>query len=408
MLYAKTMQPPPKPPNAQFSPELRDYVQRAFAIDNYVAGIEKKDLEQKLKDIINDATARGVVLSLDWKNYPLPQHIIQREMYPPTPWMQTASLSLNQPAAHDTFANVNSPNKKRKSFELEPTNTDDVNTPPWRQADAKNPFEERITYATQAAAERMEKRQRKFGGGKLDESSKLPANLEKRKQRFETGKAGMQSPLSSRGDTPMGDVQDGPVVGLCQDLEKPYSRLTSAPRPETVRPLSVLRKTLEHLKMKWRTENNYSYICDQFKSLRQDLTVQHIKSDFTVAAYEIHARIALEKGDLGEYNQCQTQLRALHKQKLGGHPEEFLAYRILYFIYTSNRTDMNSVLADLTPLDKQEQAVKHALEVRSSLALGNYHKFFRLYLDTPNMGAYLIDMFIVRERLSALTAICKA
>jgi len=40
--------------------------------------------------------------------------------------------------------------------------------------------------------------------------------------------------------------------------------------------------------------------------------------------------------------------------------------------------------------------------------LGNYHRFFRLYLDTPNMGAYLMDMFVTRERLLALSNICRA
>jgi len=87
---------------------------------------------------------------------------------------------------------------------------------------------------------------------------------------------------------------------------------------------------------------------------------------------------------------------------------EFKAYRILYFIHTSNRTALNDVLADLTPAEKEEQAIKHALGVRSALALGNYHRFFRLYLETPNMGAYLMDMFVVRERLAALANICKA
>jgi hypothetical protein len=167
-------------------------------------------------------------------------------------------------------------------------------------------------------------------------------------------------------------------------------------------------KTLDLLKKKWKSDNNYTYICDQFKSLRQDLTVQHIRNEFTVSVYEIHARIALEKGDLGEYNQCQTQLRALYAQQLGGHPTEFKAYRILYFIHTRNWTAMNDALADLTPADKQTHAVKHALDVRSALALGNYHRFFQLYLDTPNMGAYLMDMFVDRERLSALAVICKA
>lgn len=238
--------------------------------------------------------------------------------------------------------------------------------------------------------------------------SKSQSSLEQRRRRFEDAGSGSYSPNTPQ--TPRGPTPEpvGPVIGRLQKLEKNYFRLTSAPNPEDVRPLDVLRKTLELLKKKWKSEGNYTYICDQFKSLRQDLTVQHIKNDFTTTVYEIHARIALEKGDLGEYNQCQTQLRALYKQNLGGHPVEFKAYRILYFILTRNRTDMNDMLSDLTPTDKKEPAIKHALDVRSALALGNFHKFFRLYLSVPNMGAYLMDMFVERERLAALASICRA
>ncbi|KAJ1843661.1 hypothetical protein LPJ70_003295, partial [Coemansia sp. RSA 2708] len=198
------------------------------------------------------------------------------------------------------------------------------------------------------------------------------------------------------------------IVGTCTQLEKSYLRLTSAPDPSKVRPLPVLRNTLDLLKRRWVEDSNYTYICNQFKSMRQDLTVQRITNSFTVEVYETHARIALETNDLGEYNQCQTQLKQLYAMGLSGHAMEFLAYRILYFLYTRNKGDINAALAAMTPAEKQAPAVGHALNLRAAMAAGNYHRFFKLYLAAPNMGAYLIDNFIDRERCAALQRMCKA
>ncbi|KAI9020707.1 SAC3/GANP/Nin1/mts3/eIF-3 p25 [Phycomyces nitens] len=217
------------------------------------------------------------------------------------------------------------------------------------------------------------------------------------------------------------------IIGTSSKLEKQYLRLTSAPDPSTVRPLGILKQTLELLKDKWKAEQNYTYICDQFKSMRQDLTVQRIRDEFTVQVYEIHARIALEKGDLGEYNQCQSQLKQLYTLGIPGNVMEFTAYRILYFLHTQNWSgkptdfiyikkklkiiqplDINSIMAEVTPEQKRDEAVQHALQVRSCLATCNYHRFFRLYTSAPNMGGYLMDQFIERERVQALIILCKA
>jgi SAC3 family protein LENG8/THP3 len=79
-----------------------------------------------------------------------------------------------------------------------------------------------------------------------------------------------------------------------------------------IRPYAILQQTLVELKKRWRAKVSYEWICNQFKSLRQDLTVptmyfvrgllvltfpcqvQRIKNEFTVQVYEIHARMALE------------------------------------------------------------------------------------------------------------------
>ncbi len=401
---------PPKK-KVDWPPAVRQYVQRCFVPENMIKGISREDMEAKLKSVITHAAESNNLDSVNWADLPLPQQMLQEErtrslLTPSSVAFSRPSPSPPAPFVPDPVLNSNSDTlTKRKSSELTKRDNDQVDQPPWRQSPSKNGFEDRISFAPTPP----DKRQRLDSHAKT--ASKSNANLEHRRKRFDNTQLGFRSPLndsSSNANTPSASEDIGPVIGRSQKMEKNYFRLTSAPNPDTVRPLPVLQQTLELLKRKWKQEANYTYICDQFKSLRQDLTVQHIKNEFTVNVYEIHARIALEKGDLGEYNQCQTQLRALYKQNLGGHPMEFKAYRILYFIHTCNRTDMNDVLSELTPTDKADRAVKHALDVRSSLALGNYHRFFQLFLETPNMGAYLIDMFVARERLAALASICRA
>ncbi|KAL1952553.1 hypothetical protein VTO42DRAFT_4822 [Malbranchea cinnamomea] len=384
---------------------VRQYVQRSFVPEYQVPEVSREEMEAKLREVITKAAEGSGLNDVDWDNLPLPQQMILEER-------KKLAMELSQkklqdvpafPATHDVKSDFP---QKRKSTEFS-SGQDEAgrSTPPWRRtANPRNGYEDRASYP-----HLVDKRRRI---GDMDDSktvSKLKHTLETRRQRFENPNPPyQQSGLGESDEIGKASPDSGPIIGTCQQLEKNYFRLTAPPRPENVRPLEVLRKTLDLLKRKWRSEGNYGYICDQFKSLRQDLTVQHIKNEFTVSVYEIHARIALEKGDLGEYNQCQTQLRALYAMQLGGHPTEFKAYRILYFIYTRNQTAINDALADLTPAEKVDEAVKHALDVRSALALGNYHRFFQLYLDTPNMGAYLMDMFVDRERLAALACICKS
>jgi SAC3 family protein LENG8/THP3 len=74
----------------------------------------------------------------------------------------------------------------------------------------------------------------------------------------------------------------------------------------------------------------------------------------------------------------------------------------------ANGVEMNELLATLTPGEKKNENVDHALQVRAALATRNYHRLFRLYNSAPNMGGYLMDFFVERERVAACCVICKA
>lgn len=212
------------------------------------------------------------------------------------------------------------------------------------------------------------------------------------------------------------EIEKLKVIGTSERLEKDYFRLTSAPDPATVRPEHILKKAITALKRKWRNnEVEYLYICSQLKAIRQDLTVQHLRNEFTVDVYEIHARISLECGDLNEYNQCQTQLKHLYDSGLTGSDMEFMAYRILYYVYLqgnrkyqSGSSDIAYILSNLKPEALSNDAVSHALQVRESLRREYYHKFFQLYKSTPNMGNYIIDLMMDNVRLQMLMRMCKA
>ncbi|KAF9511380.1 hypothetical protein BS47DRAFT_1184399 [Hydnum rufescens UP504] len=198
------------------------------------------------------------------------------------------------------------------------------------------------------------------------------------------------------------------IVGRSTKLWKRYLRITSEPDLDKIRPLEILRKTLAELSRQWKQNPNYPWTCDQLKSLRQDLTVQRIKNAFTVQVYEIHARMALESADLVEYNQCQATLRHLYDLGLPGNKDEFLAYRILYLTYTRNRSDLNMLIATLTPEQKQQIFVRQALDVQTALSTSNYHALFVLFTNAYNMGGYILDHLLERERVGALVIMTKA
>ena len=226
------------------------------------------------------------------------------------------------------------------------------------------------------------------------------------------------------------ELQKLRVVGTCRELEKPFLRLTSAPDPASVRPPKVLEAALITLKKKWRVARKsedtdaraemVAYMRSQLKAVRQDLVVQHIQTELTVAAYETHARVALQSKDFSEFHQCEAQLRALYAKGLRGHTDEFWAYRILFLLCRQSReetgmADMTRLLNDLPEESEGSSAwpaTKHALAVRIAVQDHNYHRFLHfkdgLVTSTPNQGRCILNTMLEDWRFSALERMVKA
>lgn len=117
------------------------------------------------------------------------------------------------------------------------------------------------------------------------------------------------------------------------------------------------------LKNKWKKrEVDYKYMESQFKSIRQDLVVQGIKSKLCVKVYEAHARVSLECRDLDHFNQCQTQLQELYDLGLKGHEQEFISYKILYNVLTNMKFEIGNLLDNLDSKQRKNEHIKHSLQ----------------------------------------------
>ena len=230
------------------------------------------------------------------------------------------------------------------------------------------------------------------------------------------------------GETRDDDWQSGSrmkkyVKGTCQTLEKSYFRLVDIPDPSTVRPEKVLLRALARLETLVKEsdqgsgggyKSTYHYQCDQLKALRQDVQVQGLRNDTATRIYEFHARLAIEHGDMGEFNRCQTQLQELYDEGVASPARsEFAGYRILYAAlhaaalqqgYSALRDLKMSIAAGLGA----DVGVAWCLRWCEALRAGNYHVMFRSLADdaAPHKCAALIAPHLDAIRYDALRAIC--
>ncbi|CAG2166771.1 unnamed protein product [Oppiella nova] len=445
-------------PQDQWPESLKEYVNRAFSA--CINEIDKDRIEIILKGKLTKAHHEGVLFTKDWLSEPLPQlaspnnksnfndkpisqSVSERDRMNrnreldrkrrPRSRSRSRSISPDFYDSHSLSPNDRNRDKRKKQKKFVESNNmmSSVDMSPNSDFIAFNSKpQNRFKAEVLATNNPMPKKKRKNRNRKnknnnnnnqfantsepIKQMNISPERMALRKARFEAESQPKKSyyvdsnPYLNNMSEDMSYDYSSAIVGTCLDLEKEYLRLTSAPDPSTVRPIHILKRSLEMVKSHWSQNQDYHYACGQMKSIRQDITVQCIRDSFTVEVYETHARIALEKGDREEFNQCQSQLKVLYESIDSVNRREFTAYLILYYILMDNKSDLQILVRKLSRDDLNDEVISHALRVRSAWNLSNYHKLMSQYQSAPKMSAFLMDWFVLRQRKQAFKAIVKS
>ena len=304
-----------------FPPSLKAYVERAFA--SCKTDADRKVIEVHLKDIIGRVTSDGRLHKHRWDVESIPRlNVAPPVTQSPRVDALKSQNHSGQQIMNNQF-NVNENTKKRKSRFSAEANWSSSPTSGGEYGYNPNRFSSSVPSPKQNKKGKSNssiygpglspKIMSIYGPSSSEVSREDAISRESRAQRFSTSdddRLNIYGPSS--GKTKKGknkskghqnqlqkpsppviqapivplteeDLENMKVVGTCQNLEKDYFRLTSAPDPSTVRPEHVLRQSLNFVKNKWNSEKNTnkeinSYILSQFKSMRQDLTLQHISN----------------------------------------------------------------------------------------------------------------------------------
>ena len=157
-------------------------------------------------------------------------------------------------------------------------------------------------------------------------------------------------PIATNGNTVMKGVtpmaMSKPVVskpsavGTSMVLDKAYVRPATAPNMQQVRPLHILQRSFQQALQGASSSapppakvplhsvglvaispnSQLEVLADKLKSIRQDLTIQALETDFTSLVYETHARLCIVLNHTTDFGQCLNYVKKLHSKGLSGRP----------------------------------------------------------------------------------------
>lgn len=404
--------------NAVMPVGLQDWVNRVYTtVDAYPAAIRAK-ADTVVKGTVMSMLQSGELWKLHWITYPVPP---LREFVPQSEIPNKRPMDVICLDGTDHAPPTKAPKSRDVTYKPPPAFTEDyislaAYSDPPRQVRGKQP--KRTPGYHVLPNEDVRKRSERAEKYKVHLSASTDTQLE-----VDNSNVNVKYEFGNDEDDVFEKTEQYSVIGLCKTMEKRYLRLTAAPDPTLVRPEPVLKKWLIELTRMWSNrEREWKYIEDQLRAIRQDLTVQNQRGPFTRQVYETNARWALESGDMGQFNQCQTQLKRFHEEvDLKSAPAsdidtvaEFVSYRLLYYYFQYLHVDeqifLSQILGD--PVLAQHRFVRFALEIRKHATTGNFCKYFKMCREADKQCTvhmkYLLDVFTERQRVHALIVLTKA
>ena len=392
---------------------LQDWVNRIFTSVNQTDWSSKGKAAQCVSDAIQQQIRSGELWRQNWVAFPLPP---VRDLLSYTPGSFDPSRRVISIEPRQEVIDLERPSKARRTERPAVVARDDF-----------------IAFSPAAAIRadqgKAKAKGQRHSGLDAEEMAKRNERAQKYRQHLVEpsvsspeigGSVNVQFEFGADEEDLFEKTEQYAVIGTCKTLEKRYLRLTAAPDPALVRPEPVLAQWLAKLEKLWaKREKEWKYIEDQMRAIRQDLTVQNLRGPFTTRVYELNARWALESGDLGQFNQCQTQLKQLHATSSDLNTKaEFLAYRLLYYFFQNLRVDEQIFLNQLISTQelRTHLFIRFAMAVRSAATTNNFSKYFSLAKQARTGNServasntkFLLQAFDARQNVSALIVLSRA
>lgn len=209
---------------------------------------------------------------------------------------------------------------------------------------------------------------------------------------------------------------------------------------EDVRTERALKKTQNHLwtlldRVDVSLSSVYPFLSDRLRSVRQDITLQGLESEFTVRAFEETVRFyilsAYELGTCGcedstaheseafvshlNIEQLNKTLQTLLEQyhdfaDKGTHfrtEPEFQAYMFILSMAEHGKYKPNAMEVKMMPRTLRSDVLhskemQFAFQCNSAFTAGNYSRFFKLIQSAPYIFACLLSIYLPNARLGFL------